>query len=116
MSGKQQHKKKPTPGKGRIHDGEAFNDEGITCLVWGIQIHLDAKTFGDYEFLEAVKKGDEGDPLALVTLVDAIAGSPEKLKEIKQTVRRVKGDLSAESMASFVEAFFTRMHKLAPNH
>lgn len=111
--------KNKKPGKPRPrthHDGEGVSQDAIKAIVWGVHLELSKERFNDYEFLEAVKKGDEGqDPLALVTLVEAIAGSPEKLKEIKQAVKRVKGNLQADSMAEFVNAFFTRLQKLAPN-
>lgn len=44
----------------------------------GFEFEIEEKTLDDYEFIEAVGKCEQGDPLAYVKVVDAALGSKKK--------------------------------------
>ena len=50
----------------------------------GFEFEIEEKTLDDYEFIEAVGKCEQGDPLAYVKVVDAALGS----KKEKDRARR----------------------------
>ena len=70
----------------------------------GFEFEIEEKTLDDYEFIEAVGKCEQGDPLAYVKVVDAALGS--KKEKAFEKIREKCGYVSAKEITKLIVEIF----------
>ena len=70
----------------------------------GFEFEIEEKTLDDYEFIEAVGKCEQGDPLAYVKVVDVALGS--KKEKAFEKIREKCGYVSAKEITKLIVEIF----------
>lgn len=70
----------------------------------GFEFEIEEKTLDDYEFIEAVGKCEQGDPLAYVKVVNAALGSKKEKAFAK--IREKCGYVSAKEITKLIVEIF----------
>lgn len=76
----------------------------------GFEYELDEGTLDDYELLNAIQKFDQGDPLAVVDMIDRLLGE-EQRDALKEHVREENGRVPMTKMLKEAMEIFENQNK-----